>query len=961
MASTKKKLRMRKKFSPKDGASKVSQTVLVEASPDSKCPICLDKFNNMAHLDRCLHKFCFRCIHEWSKNKAECPLCKQPFNSIFHTVKAEDDFKEFVLRPTENGSFGSPDGHRFRYRTTLTRERRQFNPPRRTSPPPDNGVMFESLSSASAQQHNRGIHRMMLRLAARRRAQIEGRSVRHMREQEIINFRRALYRTGVRVRSVRDGGRYRDISAEFFQRNPACLHRLVPWLKRELTVLYGAHGSLVNIVQHIIMSRITRYNMEDQAIQDELRPFLLTRTDHFLHEFISFARSPYNMDAYDQHAIYDCPAPSYEEGSSSDSSVITISADEADSGERNRPSLSVAGSGLSQAPWDDETPGPSYSTVEQVQLPSRSVSESESESSREEERAPGPSRQQSNQVKTDPASNEGGNASSGEEDCVIVGYVKPMAERTPELVQLSSDSEESVNNETAEVPEQPEHIRFCSISPPSTVCSSLSKDKSPDRCDQSSKMLERKDQDRSSFGETERQPSERRSSPSADRERASREKDRSSSKHYSKDRHAYEDDRRRHRQNRSRDRTRSRSKERSHHRSRRRSRSRERSWSVRSPTISINSDSTLSRSRQHSRSRSRDYPSSRDAIWPISRDKDYSYSRHNHEKSYSYHWDSYSRYSRDRDNSDSLYVQNRSYYTSYCMSPGYGACSRSRSRSRSSHRDSHHRRERRRSRTLSSTSSRESHGAHRRSRLEKPSGKRKYKTRHLEATSKDKASKSHVSSSSSLRERKENSERHHKKSRRKSRSPSVEIVYEGKATGESRRHHKKKKKHKKKSRRHRSKDRAPQRSPTVITIDSDSDGSVRGKDCQINENEVSTTTGSCAETTVPETSLQVTEERELSVDQDSHGDVVKTEAASVIDGLISDKCDIMCSVIAQTSFALEGDASSSSPSNARERHSLEQRDSGNSTAAEAGPLATGSQTECPNESPHLNHACTPPP
>ncbi|KAG7458663.1 hypothetical protein MATL_G00222960, partial [Megalops atlanticus] len=121
MESAKMKLRLRKRSS----SGKASQPVTTEASPDSKCPICLDRFNNMAYLDRCLHKFCFRCIHEWSKNKAECPLCKQAFNSIFHTIKAENDFKEFVLRPTENGSFGSPGGHRFRYRTTLTRERRE--------------------------------------------------------------------------------------------------------------------------------------------------------------------------------------------------------------------------------------------------------------------------------------------------------------------------------------------------------------------------------------------------------------------------------------------------------------------------------------------------------------------------------------------------------------------------------------------------------------------------------------------------------------------------------------------------------------------------------------------------------------------------------------------------------------------------------------------------------------------
>uniref|UniRef100_A0A3B5M4K7 E3 ubiquitin-protein ligase Topors n=1 Tax=Xiphophorus couchianus TaxID=32473 RepID=A0A3B5M4K7_9TELE len=57
-----------------------------EVSPDSKCPICLDVFHNMSYLDRCLHKFCFRCILEWSKNKPECPLCKQPFRSIYHKI-----------------------------------------------------------------------------------------------------------------------------------------------------------------------------------------------------------------------------------------------------------------------------------------------------------------------------------------------------------------------------------------------------------------------------------------------------------------------------------------------------------------------------------------------------------------------------------------------------------------------------------------------------------------------------------------------------------------------------------------------------------------------------------------------------------------------------------------------------------------------------------------------------------
>uniref|UniRef100_A0A670ZH07 RING-type E3 ubiquitin transferase n=1 Tax=Pseudonaja textilis TaxID=8673 RepID=A0A670ZH07_PSETE len=43
-------------------------------------------FENVAYLDRCWHRFCFRCVLEWSKNKAECPLCKQPFHSIVHSL-----------------------------------------------------------------------------------------------------------------------------------------------------------------------------------------------------------------------------------------------------------------------------------------------------------------------------------------------------------------------------------------------------------------------------------------------------------------------------------------------------------------------------------------------------------------------------------------------------------------------------------------------------------------------------------------------------------------------------------------------------------------------------------------------------------------------------------------------------------------------------------------------------------
>lgn len=124
-----------------------------------------------------------------------------------------------------------------------------------------------------------------------------------------------------------------------------------------------------------------------------------------------------------------------------------------------------------------------------------------------------------------------------------------------------------------------------------------------------------------------------------------------------------------------------------------------------------------------------------------------------------------------------------------------------------------------------------------RMRSEKPSGKRKYKTRHLESANRGSEETSSTKEQNALQKpllkykngykRKDSFsdvqldlENQPKKRRKTSRSPSVEIIYEGKATDA--RHHKKKRKRGK--RLHKSHTGCSTfSSPVVITIDSDSD------------------------------------------------------------------------------------------------------------------------------------------
>ncbi|XP_077201383.1 E3 ubiquitin-protein ligase Topors isoform X2 [Paroedura picta] len=769
-------------FSPNSGTNRQHRARSTDTSPDSKCPICLDRFENVAYLNRCHHRFCFRCVQEWSKNKAECPLCKQPFRSIIHSMRSDNDFQEYVVRPPENGSFASPGGRRFRYRTTLTRQRlapvfsRRYSPPRRTVSPPDNGILFEGLSSQPPRRREAEMHRMMKRLSSLRQASMEGRSVRQIQEQEIINFRRALYRSGIRVRNIEDGGRYRDISAEFFRRNPACLHRLVPWLKRELTVLFGAHGSLVNIVQHIIMSNVSRYDLEGQAFAEDLQPFLLHRTEHFLHEFISFARCPFNIDAYDQHANYDCPAPSYEEGSHSDSSIITISPDEEDSQDRN-----IFTTGIGQAPWDDETPGPSYSSAAEQVSAAVSATLDTSESSDEEPLTSGSESQML--LPTSVQTNRDSDGSS--DNCVIVGYVKPLAERTPELVQLSSDSEGSVDDGKSADVSKMQPIQYHSFSDTDASGyaspyslgfrdgrSSFKGNMSPSNKMKSKRHEKEKAKTRESTPRTWLQASAEKRGGDDDYRSSKRRK--SDSRHsHSRDRRSMKS-KRKHRSLEKRKRRRDYSR---HKHRRDKKKYRDESLSRNSQAFSPSSDSIVSRDVSRSRSRSSEYRRRQSK----SRDPDY------------YIKDSYqSRY--------------------YC----YERC---RSRSRSSTR----------SNSLSMGSER--------MRSEKPSGKRKYKTRHLESAHRGSEEASSTKEQNALQKplprykngykRKESfpdvhldPESHPKKRRKRSRSPSVEIIYEGKATDA--RHHKKKKKRGKRA--HKSHTGCSAfSSPVVITIDSDSD------------------------------------------------------------------------------------------------------------------------------------------
>nr|XP_020010837.1 E3 ubiquitin-protein ligase Topors-like [Castor canadensis] len=135
-------------------------------------------------------------------------------------------------------------------------------------------------------------------------------SLGHFRDQVVMKFRRALYYSGIWVKYVRGYRLEKHFSANYFKKNPGSLHRLVPWLKRELTAVYGDYGYTVKNILDAILHLMKEYDLDSESFIHLLEPYLLQHTHHFLHEFISFVHSPYNMETYDRRAIYQCPSAS---------------------------------------------------------------------------------------------------------------------------------------------------------------------------------------------------------------------------------------------------------------------------------------------------------------------------------------------------------------------------------------------------------------------------------------------------------------------------------------------------------------------------------------------------------------------------------------------------------------------------------------------------------------------------
>ncbi|KAF2069956.1 hypothetical protein CYY_008720 [Polysphondylium violaceum] len=238
---------------------------------DMLCPICLENFDNIAFLDICFHQFCFVCILQWSEVNFKCPLCKSDFHSLIYDVKSNTDYKRYPLFKQQQYGLRKPND-----RTTTTTATTT------TTTASSNGNSFRIHHNNFQQQQQHTI-------------------------EDGVAFRSRVYAQGTRAIPM--------VPAFKLHLNPISINsnfnvwrlKLEPWVNRELKAIIPTTetGSLI-ILQELIMEILRKHNIKtDPKVKASLERFLFHKTDHFIHELICFACSPFNMQAYDLNVKYN--------------------------------------------------------------------------------------------------------------------------------------------------------------------------------------------------------------------------------------------------------------------------------------------------------------------------------------------------------------------------------------------------------------------------------------------------------------------------------------------------------------------------------------------------------------------------------------------------------------------------------------------------------------------------------
>ncbi|XP_037715510.1 uncharacterized protein LOC119550705 [Drosophila subpulchrella] len=122
-----------------------------------------------------------------------------------------------------------------------------------------------------------------------------------MMPRHMVNWRVYVYANALYSFPNREKPDFRDWSPQHFRRNPFEIHRIMNWVNRDASVLVKSSKTDLFLLYETILNLLPRVSIKSLEFYSAVTKYFGGKTQHFTHELINFARSP-----YDDIISYEC-------------------------------------------------------------------------------------------------------------------------------------------------------------------------------------------------------------------------------------------------------------------------------------------------------------------------------------------------------------------------------------------------------------------------------------------------------------------------------------------------------------------------------------------------------------------------------------------------------------------------------------------------------------------------------
>jgi E3 ubiquitin-protein ligase Topors len=293
----------------------------VQTENTDKCPICLQKFSSQkskSYASTCFHSFCFECLLEWSKIKCSCPLCKQEFHRIIYDLESILEYKQYILKPREymNNAIDiieyNPSANSVHNAITNPPSKASWIVCKESAPIQFRMLMYNNQWYTNPFQIQFDIKITNIDLDSTNSLEdtpqtSQAITVNSTSTGDVLSENLSCI-------SFKPVNKFRNTSAKWFSKNPACAHRLIQFLDRELRALgsimplnerldrYKRPAFLSKII-HLLKSKDINSDEFLNELHEQIKP--LSFAKHFQHELYAYAQSTSNdLIDYDAKSVY---------------------------------------------------------------------------------------------------------------------------------------------------------------------------------------------------------------------------------------------------------------------------------------------------------------------------------------------------------------------------------------------------------------------------------------------------------------------------------------------------------------------------------------------------------------------------------------------------------------------------------------------------------------------------------